>query len=147
MFKKVISVFFLSLMMFGVLSSTVMAQGGPTTGPGGNDGPSTTTSSGGTGCGTLEGQFDKLGGKNVVSGVPKYCTVFAAFTKFFNVASSVAGIVAVLLIVIGGFQYMTAAGNEKQAESGKNTLIYSVIGLVIVIMAASIVNIVANFLK
>jgi hypothetical protein len=146
MFKKVISAFFISLMMFGVLSFFVMVLGGLIIGDGGNDGPTTTTS-GSTGCGTLEGQFDKLGGKNVVSGVPKYCTVFAAFTKFFNVASSVAGIVAVLLIVIGGFQYMTAAGNEKQAESGKNTLIYSVIGLVIIIMAASIVNIVANFLK
>src|ERR1700722_16096212 len=38
-----------------------------------------------------------------------------------------AGGVGVLVIIVGGFQYLTSAGNEEQAEKGKKTLINAVI--------------------
>lgn len=58
-----------------------------------------------------------------------------------------AGIVAVLFVIIGGFWYITAQGNEEQAEKGKNTLVNAIIGVIVVTMAYVIVSVVANTLN
>lgn len=52
--------------------------------------------------------------------------------------------IAVLFLVIGGFWYITSAGNEETAEKGKNTAINAIIGIVIIILSYVIVNVVAN---
>jgi amino acid transporter len=52
--------------------------------------------------------------------------------------------VAVLFLIIGGFWYITSAGNEETAEKGKNTAINAIIGIVIIILSYVIVNVVAN---
>ncbi len=57
------------------------------------------------------------------------------------------GGVTVLFIVLGGFQYVTSAGNKERAESAKRTLTYAVVGLVIVILAKIIVSLVTNSIK
>ena len=56
----------------------------------------------------------------------------------FNAAYLVAGIVAVIMIIIGGIRYATANGDSGQIQSAKNTILYSVVGLVVIIMAAAI---------
>jgi hypothetical protein len=61
-----------------------------------------------------------------------------------NILLPLAGIIAVLFIIIGGYQYMTSGANEELAESGKKTLQNSIIGLVIVILSYIIVNVVIN---
>jgi len=50
----------------------------------------------------------------------------------------IAGIVAVVVIIIGGIRYATANGDSGQVQSAKNTILYSVVGLVVIIMAAAI---------
>lgn len=52
--------------------------------------------------------------------------------------------VAVLFLIIGGFWYITSAGNEETAEKGKNTAINAIIGIVIIILSWVIINVVAN---
>ncbi len=52
--------------------------------------------------------------------------------------------IAILFIIYGGFLYLTAAGNEKQAESAKQTLTYAVIGLIVILLAYVIVSLVGN---
>ena len=59
----------------------------------------------------------------------------------------ITGAVAVLLIIWGGFQYITAAGNEKRVESAKQTLTYAVIGLIVILLAQVIVTLVGNTLQ
>lgn len=49
-----------------------------------------------------------------------------------------AGIVAVIVIVIGGIRYTTSNGDANQIKSAKNTILYAVVGLVVIIMAAAI---------
>ncbi len=51
----------------------------------------------------------------------------------------------VLFIIIGGFLYITAAGNEDRAKKGRTTVINAVIGLVIIIMAYVIAQVVSSF--
>jgi hypothetical protein len=52
----------------------------------------------------------------------------------------IAGVVASIYIIIGAFQYLTAYGSEEKAESGKKTLTWAIIGLVVVILSSVIVN-------
>jgi cytochrome bd-type quinol oxidase subunit 2 len=57
-----------------------------------------------------------------------------------NVLSVVVGIVAVIMIIVGGFRYITSAGNPEGAKSARNTILYAIIGLVIVALAQIIVH-------
>jgi hypothetical protein len=56
----------------------------------------------------------------------------------------IAGIIAVLFLVIGGFQYMFAGANEDNAEHGKKTVRYAITGLVIIILSYVVVTVVVN---
>jgi len=63
-----------------------------------------------------------------------------------NILLPIAGIVAVLFIIVGGFQYITSGANEEWAETGKKTLRNAVIGLVVIILSYIIVIVIANSL-
>ena len=52
--------------------------------------------------------------------------------------------IAVLFLIIGGFWYVTSAGNEETAEKGKGTVINAIIGIVIIILSYVIINVVSN---
>jgi len=54
------------------------------------------------------------------------------------------GGIAILFIIWGGFQYITSSGNKDKAEAAKQTLTYAVIGLVVIVLAKVIVNLVTN---
>lgn len=59
-----------------------------------------------------------------------------------NIISWVLGIVslvAVVMIIIGGLQWMTSGGNEEKVEKAKKTISSAVVGIVIVILAWAIV--------
>lgn len=57
-----------------------------------------------------------------------------------NIFSWVVGIVAVIMIIVGGFKYITSGGSSEKIGSAKNTLIYAIIGLIIVALAQFIVH-------
>jgi hypothetical protein len=54
------------------------------------------------------------------------------------------GIVAVVMVIYGGFNLMTSAGDPGKVKKGKNTILYGIIGLVISLLAFAIVNFVLN---
>lgn len=64
----------------------------------------------------------------------------ATVTVVINTMLYIVGILAVAMIIFSGIRYLTAHGDKSQVESAKNTLIYSVVGLVIAIIAYAIVN-------
>ncbi len=64
--------------------------------------------------------------------------------KIVNIFSLVVGVVAVIMIVIGGFRYITSNGDSNNISSAKNTIMYAIIGLVIVALAQFIVQFVLN---
>ena len=49
-----------------------------------------------------------------------------------------AAAIVVLFMIIGGFLYITSAGDTGRAEQGKNTITYAVVGLVVIIVAYTI---------
>lgn len=57
-----------------------------------------------------------------------------------NAIIAVLGIVAVLVIILGGVQYMTSSGDSAKVKKAKDTILYGVIGLIICVLAFAIVN-------
>lgn len=54
------------------------------------------------------------------------------------------GILAVITIIIGGVKYVTAQGDSGNIATAKHTIVYAVIGLVVVLMAQAIVGFVVD---
>lgn len=61
-----------------------------------------------------------------------------------NIALGFLGVIAVGIVLIGGFKWMTAAGNEDKVEEAKKILGAGVIGLVIVLSAWALASYVIN---
>lgn len=57
-----------------------------------------------------------------------------------NIFSVIVGIVAVIMIIYGGFRYITSGGDSSKVTDSKNTILYAIIGLVIVAFAQFIVK-------
>lgn len=64
-----------------------------------------------------------------------FTNISDAISSIFNIAITVAGVIFVLLFLIGGIQYLAAAGNEDNTNKAKKLLIDAVVGLVIVVVA------------
>jgi len=54
------------------------------------------------------------------------------------------GMIAVLMLIWGGVMYLTSGGDEEKAKTGKKTLSYAIIGLVIAGIAYAIVNVIMS---
>lgn len=64
-----------------------------------------------------------------------------------NAVIGVAGLVAVIFVIVGGFNYMTSSGDPGKIKKAKDTILYAVIGLIICVLAFAIVNfVIKNFL-
>jgi hypothetical protein len=61
-----------------------------------------------------------------------------------NIVSVIVGVVAVIMIIFGGLKYITSGGDSSNVSSAKNTIIYAIIGLVIVALAQFIVRFVLD---
>jgi hypothetical protein len=64
----------------------------------------------------------------------------SALGNVINLLSLVVGIVAVIMIIIGGFRYITSGGDSNGISSAKNTILYAIVGLVIAVLAQIIVR-------
>ena len=61
-----------------------------------------------------------------------------------NIVLFIAGALAVIMIIYGSIRFMTAHGNEKQVKIARLIVTYSVIGLIIAILAYALVNFVLS---
>ena len=59
-------------------------------------------------------------------------------SKIINVALGLLGIVAVVIMLIGGFEWMTAGGNEEKVTSAKSRIFMGILGLAIILSAYAI---------
>jgi len=62
------------------------------------------------------------------------------FKTIVNVLLFIVGVIAVIMIIVSGVRYTASAGNANSVAAAKNTLLYSIIGLVVAIFAYAIVN-------
>ena len=64
-----------------------------------------------------------------------------------NTVLFIAGALAVIMIIYGGIRYITAHGDEKQVKVAKDTIVYSVAGLIIAILAYALVTFIFDRFK
>ena len=57
-----------------------------------------------------------------------------------NTMLLVIGIVAVIMLIVGGFRYVLSNGNEKAISGAKDTILYAIIGIVVALLSYAIVN-------
>jgi type IV secretion system pilin len=70
--------------------------------------------------------------------------VTATIKKIINILSVIIGAIAVVMIIIGGFRYVTSAGSAEGTKAARQTIIYAIVGLVVVALAQVIVHFVLN---
>ena len=68
------------------------------------------------------------------------------FQTISNVLIFLVGAVSVIMLIWGGLQYVISAGDSKRVESAKNTILYSIIGIVVALLAFAIVGFVTGSL-
>ena len=85
-------------------------------------------------------------GDEAGSGSGQQTDLMGTLQTIINVALGLIGFVAVVMIIFGGFQYITSSGDAAKVTKAKNTIMYGVIGLVIALLAFAIVNFVLQAL-
>lgn len=68
------------------------------------------------------------------------------FKQVTNTILYIVGIIAVIMLIIGGIRYVVSGGDSKKVTDAKNTVLYAIIGLVIAFLAFAIVNFVISAL-
>jgi hypothetical protein len=65
-------------------------------------------------------------------------------TTVINLFSVIVGVIAVIMIVYGGFRYITSGGDSTKVTASRNTILYAIIGLIVVALAQFIVKFVLS---
>lgn len=74
-------------------------------------------------------------------------SVVLIITQVIKILLLLAGSVAILFIIIGGYQYIFSAGNETTSKKGKQTVVNALIGIVIIVLSYVLVTVVANLVS
>jgi len=80
------------------------------------------------------------------TGIASKTTLTDFILEVVKILLSFAGLIAVVMLVLGGYWYMAAGGNEEMSEKGKKTIINFVLGLVVIILAYTLVTVIASTL-
>lgn len=130
MFKKII---YISLICLMVLGAGITAKAGAVPQLKGLPAPQPQVPLSGSGSGFLPN--------------PLRADTFAElFTAIAAWAFSIVGLLAVVMIIVGGFQYIISAGEEAKIKEAKNTIRYAVIGLAVVLGSYAILAAIKDIL-
>lgn len=83
---------------------------------------------------SIVGQVGGNAGYQITSDQESEDKIFSLIGSIIRVIFSVLGIIFVILTILAGYRWMTAAGNEEQVSSAKKSLKQSIIGLVIIVL-------------
>lgn len=61
-----------------------------------------------------------------------------------TIISYIAGVIAIIMIIISGLRYITSSGESSKVGAAKNSLIYALIGIAIVVLAQFLIHFVIN---
>lgn len=67
------------------------------------------------------------------------------FSRILSIATTAAGLVCFVMLIVGGFKYLTSGGDPKQTAAARGTLTWAVAGLAIIIAAWFILQFIKHF--
>lgn len=89
--------------------------------------------------------FGKLNPED--AGIAQVTLTQANVTSLVSAVLGLAGMVAVLFIVLGGISYATSAGDPGKISKAKDTILYAIIGLVVTIISFVAVQFILGGMK
>ena len=81
-----------------------------------------------------------------IGGISTQESFDAILVKVINTVLTVVGSLAILMIIVSGIMYITSAGDSAKVDTAKSWLTYSIVGLVVVLLAYVIVVVVSGAL-
>lgn len=60
--------------------------------------------------------------------------------KVARIVAVITGVASIIMIMVGGFKYVTSTGDSARVNSAKNTILYALIGLAVSILAPFIIG-------
>lgn len=147
-FKKFLAVFMLAgLFAGGALSGSVFAK--PPKSAAGNSSAGAANSSGSGGSsGICPPGSKNPGAANIaacnIDPDHKGDDLISDTNKIINVVIGVLGVVAVAVVIYGGFLFLTAQGDPGKIKKGKDSITWGIIGLMIALLSWSIINFVLS---
>lgn len=91
----------------------------------------------------ITGELNNVG-TGIYNGAPPQEQLPKIIGNIINVVLTFLGVVLVIFIIMGGFYYMTAGGDDTKVDKGKKYIINGIIGLVIILLAYAITNFVVS---
>jgi glucose uptake protein GlcU len=76
--------------------------------------------------------------------IAKISDLSGLFGRVVGFALGFAGIVLFLLLIVGGFKYITSGGDPKAVEGAKKTLTYAIGGLIVILLSYLILVLISN---
>lgn len=147
-FKTFLAVFMLAgLFAGGALNSSVFAKT-PKSAAGSASADSSSSSGSGGASGICPPGSKNPGAANIAA-----CNIDPAHkgddlindtNKIINVVIGVLGVVAVAVVIYGGFLFLTAQGDPGKIKKGKDSITWGIIGLIIALLSWSIINFVLS---
>ena len=123
--KKLIKQLFVPLLMLGIIAvPQASVYAAPTT-------PPATTDKAFEACGTSTSPVCASTSDTDVNNIVK--TVV-------NTLIYILGAIAVIMVVVGGIRYTTSNGDASGIKSAKDTILYAIIGIIVALLAYTIVN-------
>ncbi len=92
---------------------------------------------------TIDCGVDSAAGKNQPSDDPS-STISSTIAAGIKVLSFIVGVVAVIMLMVGGLRFITSGSNAEGAKAARNTILYALIGLVVAALAQLLVHFVLN---
>lgn len=93
----------------------------------------------------IDDSIGKIGKAADKAGLGATRTPAELVSSFINIAISILGVIAVILVIYAGGMWLTAAGNGSKVDQAKQIIQTTVIGIVIVGLAYAITTFVLNF--
>lgn len=93
---------------------------------------------------SIESNIDTTASEAGVKGETDLSVFIGTAVQFFL---SLIGVIFVILIIYGGYLYLTAAGSEEKAAKARKLIISSVIGLIIIIISYSLAYFITTMLE
>lgn len=81
---------------------------------------------------------------------PRLSELFSAYgpiERVFAIIFPLAGLVCLIFIIIGGYMWMSAAGDPARIKTAQNTLTWAIIGLVIILLTVAIIEVIIKFIS
>ena len=130
------------------LSSAIdVFSGSCGSGSSGTNGISGGNANRGSGPNSNTGNANSAGSSSSICGAATTDSAPDIVKNVINTMLYILGIIAVIMIVIGGIRYTTSNGDSSQTKAAKDTILYAVVGLIVAIMAFAIVNFVVQSFK